>query len=81
MEYIKNRTAVISDQDTRFEEKLENRLQTLSLNIKMNTPKLVEQYKKISFLKESYNERLENMSTNNKVSTKFEIKKKNMKRQ
>ena len=75
MESIKNLTAVITYQDTKFDEKLEKRLQTLSLHIKMNTQKLVEQDKKISSFKESYNERLENMSTNKKVSTKFEIEK------
>ena len=75
MESIKNLTAVITYQDTKFDEKLEKRLQTLSLHIKTNTQKLVEQDKKISSFKESYNERLENMSTNKKVSTKFEIEK------
>ena len=40
-----------------------------------------DQDKKTSYFTESYNERLKNISANNKFSTKFEIYKKNSKQQ
>ena len=76
-ESVKN---IISDQDTKLDRKPETQLQPLSLQVKENTSKLGEQGKLIYSFTKTYNERLDNMSTNTKISTKFGIEKNNLKR-
>ena len=73
-EYLKETTA---DQDTKFDGKIEKQLQPLSLQIKENQLELNEQDNQISSFKASYNEQLENVSTNSKVRFVFEIAKQN----
>ena len=67
----------IADQSVKFDAKLEKQQQTLSFQIIYYSTKfpfkLDDQDNKISSFTEYYNERLNNMSANNKFSTKIEI--------
>ena len=67
----------ISDQEAKFYTKWEKELQTLSFHIKEDytkfSLKLDDQENKISSFTASYNEHLDKMRANKKVSTKVEI--------
>ena len=69
----------ISEKNAEFDAKFENQLQTLSLQIqednKNTSSRLYYQDKKISYFTTSYYERLDKISTRNKVSTNIETSK------
>ena len=63
----------IAELDAKFDKKLEKQIQTLSIQIKEDSTKfsskLDTQENKISSFATSYDERLEKISSSNKVST------------
>ena len=62
---------IIADQDGKVDKKFQNKIHPLSLQVKYISSKQVEQANPLSALAVTYNYFLENMITNNKISTKF----------
>ena len=64
---------IIEDKYVKVDKKNETQLQPLSLHVKEISSKQGDQTKLLSKFTATYDERLENMRNNNKLSTKFEI--------
>ena len=62
---------IISDQDGKVDNKFQNKIHPLSLQVKYISSKQGEQAKLFSSFTENYDESLEKTSINQKTSTKF----------
>ena len=69
--FNKSVNKIIADQDEKVDNKIEKKIQPLSLNIKYISSKQGEQAKLFSSFTENYDESLEKTSINKKTSTKF----------
>ena len=64
---------IIAYQDVKYDKKIKTQIQSLSLQVKYISSKQGDQSNILSTFTATYDERLENVVNNNKLSTKFEI--------